>query len=75
MSARDLLQLSAGVLRQDAFEQLPFMARSNPFLQKLAQGQIITAAGLEKGDAEADDDWIVLEFGNPDPAATAFRGR
>lgn len=75
MSVRDLLQLLAGVLRQDVFEQLPFMAHSNPFLQKLAQGQLITAAGVEKGDAEADDDWIVFEFGNPDPAATAYRGR
>jgi hypothetical protein len=73
MSARDLLQLLAGVLRQDAFEKLPFMARSNPFLQKLAQGQLITAAAIEKEGNEADDDWIVFEFGGPDPAATTFR--
>ncbi len=73
MSARDLLQLLAGVLRQDAFEKLPFMARSNPFLQKLAQGRLIKAAGIEAGGEEADDDWIVFEFGDPDPATTSFR--
>lgn len=74
MSARDLLQLLAGVLRQDAFEKLPFMTHSNPFLQKLAQGQLITAASIEMGDDDADDNWIVFDFGNPDAAATAYRG-
>lgn len=73
MSARDLLQLLAGVLRQDAFEKLPFMARSNPFLQKLAEGRLIKAAGIAAGGEEADDDWIVFEFGDPDPATTSFR--
>lgn len=73
VSARDLLQLLAGVLRQDAFEKLPFMARSNPFLQKLAEGRLIEAAGIEEGSEEADDDWIVFEFGDPDPATTPFR--
>lgn len=73
LSARDLLELLAGVLRQDAFESLPFMARSNPFLNKLARGQLITAVRIEKDETEADDDWAVLEFGDPDPAVSRFR--
>ena len=73
LSSRDLLELLAGVLRQDAFESLPFMARSNPFLNKLAKGQLITAVRIEKGETEADDDWAVLEFGSPDPAVSRFR--
>jgi len=74
MSARDLLELLAGVLRQDDFEKLPFMARSNPFLQKLAHGRLFKASSIEKGGEDADDDWIIFEFGDPDPAATTFRG-
>jgi len=73
MSARDLLELLAGVLRQDAFESLPFMVRSNPFLNKLANGQLITDVRIEKDKTDADDDWAVLEFGNPDPAVSPFR--
>jgi hypothetical protein len=49
------------------------MARSNPFLNKLANGQLLTDVRIEKDKAEADDDWAVLEFGNPDPAVSPFR--
>jgi len=73
LSARDLLELLAGVLRQDAFEALPFMARQNPFLNKLRNGQLITAMRIEKAETDSDDDWIVFEFGDPDPAVSPFR--
>jgi hypothetical protein len=73
LSARDLLELLAGVLRQDAFEALPFMARQNPFLNKLRNGQLITAMRIDKDQTDADDDWIVFEFGNPDPAVSPFQ--
>jgi hypothetical protein len=73
LSARDLLELLAGVLRQDTFEALPFMARQNPFLNKLRNGQLITAMRIEKDETDSDDDWIVFEFGNPDPAVSPFQ--
>jgi len=73
ISARDLLELLAGTLKQEAFEALPFMARQNPFLNKLANGQLITAMRIEKGEAGADDDWVVFEFGDPDPAVSPFK--
>jgi hypothetical protein len=73
LSARDLLELLSGVLRQDAFEALPFMARQNPFLNKLRNGQLITAMRIEKDETDSDDDWIVFEFGDPDPAVSPFR--
>jgi hypothetical protein len=73
ISARDLLELLAGKLRQDAFEALPFMARQNPFLNKLSNGQLITAMRIEKDETDSDDDWVVFEFGNPDPAVSPFR--
>jgi hypothetical protein len=73
LSARDLLELLARVLRQDAFEALPFMARGNPFVNKLMGGQLITAIRIEKDETGADDDWAVIEFGDPDPAVSPFR--
>lgn len=73
LSAHDLLELMAGVLRQDAFEALPFMARQNPFLNKLRNGQLITAMRIEKDETDSDDDWVVFEFGNPDPAVSPFQ--
>ncbi|MGA3332535.1 MAG: hypothetical protein ABSC62_00080 [Terracidiphilus sp.] len=75
-SARDLLELMAGTLKQEQFQAT--YARGvnvNPFLQKLANGQLMTSARIEKHDIDADDDWIVFEFGNPDPAVSAFRER
>lgn len=72
-SARDLLEVLAGVLRQKEFEALPFMADRNPFLNKLKNGQLITAVRIEKDETEADDDWAVIEFSDPDPAISRFR--
>ncbi len=73
LSARDVLEFLAGTLKQEQFQALPFMARENPFLDKLMHGQLITAVRIEKGEAEADDDWAVFEFGGPDPAVSPFR--
>ena len=75
-SARDLLELMAGTLKQEEFQATYSGGLTgNPFLQKLANGQLMTSARIEKHDIDADDDWIVFEFGNPDPAVSAFRER
>jgi hypothetical protein len=73
LSARDLLELLAGSLKQEEFEALPFMAGRNPFLNKLKNGQLITAVQIERGENGADDDWAILEFGDPDPAVSPFQ--
>ena len=75
-SARDLLELAAGTLKQEEFQAIYSRGvTGNPFLQKLANGQLLTSARIEKHDIEADDDWIVFEFGPPDPAISAYRER
>jgi hypothetical protein len=75
-SARDLLELMAGTLKQEKFQAAYSGGLTgNPFLQKLANGQLVISARVEKHDTDADDDWIVFEFGTPDPAISAFRER
>jgi hypothetical protein len=34
---------------------------------RLSEGRLISDIQIEKSDAE-DDDWIQIEFGDPDPA-------
>jgi hypothetical protein len=76
LSARDLLELMAGTLKQEDFQATYARGSTgNPFLRKLANGQLMTSARIEKHDVDADDDWIVFEFGDPDPAVSAYRER
>ena len=45
---------------------------TNFFRHQLEAGHLVTEARLVPAP-ESDDDWIVLRFGSPDPALTAFR--
>jgi hypothetical protein len=72
ISARALLELLAGALPQGEFAEMHHLSRENPFLQKLVHGQLLTGMRVEKDIADADDDWVVFEYGSPDPAASRF---
>jgi hypothetical protein len=74
ISARDVLELMAGTLKQEEFLTLHSReSMGSLFLQKLANGQLITASRIEKHDIDSDDDWIVFEFGDVDPAVSRYR--
>lgn len=78
ISSRGLLELLSGKIEQNKFLQnhcfIPTSERPdnyNPFDLKLNEGRLITNIRLEKSNDE-DDDWIVFEFGEPDPAISSF---
>ncbi len=79
ISARSLIELLAGEHDLGRFlgahgfvpsEQSPDAI--NFFKGKLQEGRTIRAARIEK-DPARDDDWLVLEFGEADPAISPFR--
>ena len=45
----------------------------NPFERRLLEGRLPMAISVEKGGEDDPDDWIEIEFGDPDPAITPFR--
>lgn len=73
ISARAVLELLAGRLTQENFFWVHhFISRKNelfppinPFEIKLKQGRVITAVEVEPGEAERDDDWLVIKFSEP----------
>lgn len=77
LSARVLLDLLAGRISLEEFQKLygwhpeSFSPTPNPFTFAAGNGQLITGASLQPA-GDADDDWIELEFGPPDPAAAPF---
>lgn len=78
LSARVVLELLAGKISYEEFQRTygwhPASERvhSNPFAQALDRGQLFSAASVDPG-GDADDDWLVFNFGTPDPAAGPFR--
>ncbi len=46
----------------------------NPFAGYLQEGRMISAVHVEvSANEDDDDDWLVFEFGAPDPAISKFR--
>jgi len=78
ISSRALHELLAGEMTSDRFHQLHRFKtdgdkrnRANPFLAALLQGRMIADVWVER-DEDEDDDWVVFEFGNKDPAISGF---
>ena len=73
MSARELLEILAGVKSVSDFEKnYRLTPDSNPFRRMLAQGRLIKRVSVEH-IPERDDDEVTIEFGEPDAAVAAFR--
>jgi hypothetical protein len=79
ISSRGLLELLSGRIEQNKFLQDHQFAPSperpnnyNPFNLKLNEGRLVTNIRLEKSTIE-DDDWIIFEFGEPNPAISKYR--
>lgn len=73
ISARGLLDLLSGKIDQKKFFEdhhfFEFIG-SNYFADRLREGRLINKISLEK--TEKDDDWVSIEFGEPDPAISKF---
>jgi hypothetical protein len=77
ISSRALHELLAGKLSSEKFFELHRMDSSRPgtgnqFAYFLEQGKMISAITVERDEAE-DDDWLVIEFTDRDPAISDFR--
>jgi hypothetical protein len=82
ISARILLELLAGRMTYDEFAERygfvpvdPFPARGpNPFTLSLNNGALITDVEFQKGDADSDDDAVIITLSDEaDPAISPFR--
>jgi hypothetical protein len=72
MSARMLLEILAGQLSVDDFEQNYRMKNiENPFRIKLQQGRLIDQITVDH-HPEKDDDRVTIHFGKPDAAIAPF---
>lgn len=79
ISARAILDLLAGRITQEDFFKLHhFISEDgggpqypNPFDDKLSKGRLIVAIDVEESDR--DDNWLVIKFGDTDPAVSPFR--
>lgn len=75
LSAIGILQLLAGNISYDEFaERHGFEDRrgfGNAFANAVRTGRVIRNCKIESS-SETDDDWIVFEFGKPDPALAPF---
>jgi hypothetical protein len=73
MSARQMLEILAGVVTAAEFEQnYSREPGANPFKQMLQSGRLITKISVEHFP-EIDDDRVSIEFGDPDAAVAPFR--
>ena len=73
ISSRALLEHLAGIRDSKEFAALHHFDRENPFLSRYSQGQLLTGMRIQTSDNPDDDDeWIVFEFGAPDPAISPF---
>lgn len=72
ISCQDLMQLLSGELSQeDFYKAYRFDAQHvNPFALALSQGRLIQRASLSRLDG--DDDLVIFEFGETDPAIAPF---
>lgn len=78
ISARALLGLLAGTVSQaDFFKAHGFIESEdtrhaiNVFQRAVKSSRLISNVSIETGRS-ADDDWIIFEFGEPDPAVLPF---
>jgi hypothetical protein len=73
ISTRELLDLLAGKLDQNCFaENHKLGGNDNIFKLYQARGKMIKRAEVEYRPDE-DDDWIMFEFSDNDPAVSKFR--
>ena len=79
LSARALQELLAGHLDQEEFMKAHGFVpnefeqfANNPFERELAKGRLITHVEVS-AVPEADDDWVIFHFGEPDPAISRIR--
>ena len=79
ISARALTELLAGRIEPERFLKehglKPMVKEQNaiPFFDiQLQQGNTLKSAFIEPAEHK-DDDWIVLEYGGPDPAMSGYR--
>lgn len=77
VSARAVLELLAGSMTYERFAEVHGWTEGqfNMFRSRLSSGQLFRSAGIECLAPGEDDDWLVFEFGPPDPAISAFRLR
>ena len=64
ISARTILELLAGRRTPSEINE--------SFERPLKQGRMITGVRIEKSEDDTDDDWLTIEFGEPDPAISDF---
>lgn len=73
ISTRELLDLLSGKLDQNRFAENHRAGGSdNIFKLYQTRGKVIKRAEVEHRPDE-DDDWIMFEFGDDDPAVSRFR--
>ncbi len=74
ISSRTILELLAGRLDPTAFFKAYEFEKFNPFSQQMSEGRLIADVRVEKSKvAEDDDEWLIFEFGEADPAISAFK--
>ena len=79
ISARTVVELLAGrITAAEISEAHGWQANAaernkipNPFERRLQEGRMITRIGIE-ADGDESDDWLRIEFGEPDPAISPF---
>ena len=72
ISSRMVLELLAGRITQEQFQDFAFGKNQNQFDYQFKRGMTIQTARLEKGGLDEDDDYLVFEM-EPDVGAQALR--
>lgn len=77
LSSRAVHELLAGKLSQSDFAaQFEHLAGGNPFQRMMQEGRLIQSISVERSDIpEDDDEWLLFEFGEPDPAVMPYAYR
>ncbi len=70
VSARAVLQTLAGNLRFR--ESWGYSIPVQVFQAQINEGRMIKSVQLERSEHD-DDDWLVIEFDDPDPAVSPYR--
>jgi hypothetical protein len=68
VSARTVLDLLAGKIDYEHFPE----TYKDFFQQMTKEGRVFSKASIETDTSEMDDDWLLLNFGEPDPSVTPF---
>lgn len=77
ISSRSLVLLLAGSpLPKLPFTKTPTIGEFHPgvtkyFEQRIKDGRTIQTIRIERND-DSDDDWVVITFGDPDPAISPY---